>query len=69
MKRLLIISLAIGAASALVAWVSLISEFTIVRDAVNYLLGWYLFWGSLAACTGAAFVSAAAGWRFLSRPN
>jgi hypothetical protein len=69
MRRLLFASLGAGAFSALLAWVSLISEFMVVRTAVSYLTGWYVFWGSLAVCTIAALVSAFAGWEVFSRPT
>jgi hypothetical protein len=65
MRRVLRISLAVGALSALVAWASYISELA-MRD---YLTGWNMFWWSMAICTIAALVSAVAGWQVLSQPN
>ena len=67
MRRVLIISLIIGAASAIVAWASFIAGFSFVLRAPVY--GWYVFWSSMAICTVAALLSAAAGWHVLSRPN
>jgi hypothetical protein len=68
-RRLLVISLTAGAISSAIALLSFIAEFTIVRNAESYLAGWYLFWGSLAACTLSALVSAFAGWRVLAGKN
>jgi len=63
MKRILVASLIVGASSAIIAWAGFIAGFSYVLHAPVY--GFYVFWSSMAICTLAALISAAAGWHVL----
>jgi hypothetical protein len=68
MRRVLRISLAVGALSALVAWASFIFESAMPSFSFSSA-GWNVLWGSIVICTVAALISAGAGWQVLSQSN